>query len=32
MAAIRFDEMPDQIENVLYSSLLIDGTVLDPLA
>ncbi|XP_061956197.1 protein ROOT HAIR DEFECTIVE 3 homolog 2-like isoform X4 [Populus nigra] len=31
MAAIRFDEMPDQIENVLYSSLM-DGTVLDPLA
>ena len=28
MAAIRFDEMPDQIENVLYSSLM-DKTVPD---
>ena len=29
IAAIRFDEMPDQIENVLYSSLM-DRTVPDP--
>lgn len=29
MAAIRYDEMPDQIENVLYSSLM-DRIVLNP--
>jgi hypothetical protein len=29
IAAIRFDEMPDQIGNVLYSSLM-DSTVPDP--
>ena len=29
MAAIRFDGMPDQIEKVLYSSLM-DRTVPDP--
>ena len=29
MAAMRFDGMPDQIEKVLFSSLM-DRTVLDP--